>query len=220
MIGALLVFAAFLLLLLVSLSTPIAKSIDLFSLHATVASSVLGSGIRAVATFGVWGYCTSTTESVVGVQRTSGRKCTKPHLGYDFSNDVASIFDLENDQSAINHAITAALVLHPIACALAFLALLFALARLRSPAHRLLHVAALVLVVLAALLATVVFLIDVIFVALARSKLKTVSHGDLIVSYGNAVWMALGAAIALWVASVAICAGLCGCHRPRKSARY
>ncbi|KZT44051.1 hypothetical protein SISSUDRAFT_327198 [Sistotremastrum suecicum HHB10207 ss-3] len=237
MIGALLVFAAFVLLLLVSLSTPIAKSIDLFSLHATVASSVLGSGIRAVATFGVWGYCTSRTErysfefdlytfcidsrkSVVGVQRTSGRKCTKPHLGYDFSNDVASIFDLENDQSAINHAITAALVLHPIACALAFLALLFALARLRSPAHRLLHVAALVLAVLAALLATVVFLIDVIFVALARSKLKTVSHGDLIVSYGNAVWMALGAAIALWVASVAICAGLCGCHRPRKSARY
>lgn len=204
MLGALLVFAAFLLLLLVSLSTPIIHSIYLFQLHANISSSLFDSGITALATFGVWGYCTSSAEkytfssciefvftlafsSVVGVHHSTTSSCTKPHLGYDFSNDLASIFHLENDQSAINHATTAALVLHPIACALSFLAVLFVLIRLRANSQRLFHVIALTFTILAAFLATIVFLIDVIFVAVARSKLKNASHGDLIVSYGNAV---------------------------------
>ena len=53
--------AAFVLLLLVSLSVPIIKSIDLLKLTASVSESV--SGVSADANgsvkFGVWGYCIS-----------------------------------------------------------------------------------------------------------------------------------------------------------------
>jgi len=54
-----LLFIAFLLHLLVSLSVPIAKSIYLFKLTANVSSGLINSGASASVKFGVWGYCFS-----------------------------------------------------------------------------------------------------------------------------------------------------------------
>lgn len=59
-ITPLLVFTAFLLLLLVSLSIPIIKTIYILRLTAYVGASVLDASAQAVARFGVWGYCTSS----------------------------------------------------------------------------------------------------------------------------------------------------------------
>jgi hypothetical protein len=56
----LLCLAAFILLLLVTLSTPIIQSIYLFKLGVRYAASGLGgANVSASARFGVWGYCTS-----------------------------------------------------------------------------------------------------------------------------------------------------------------
>ena len=53
-------FLATLLLLLVSLSVPIIKSIDLFNLTISYGSgSLIDSSVDAVLMFGVWGYCHS-----------------------------------------------------------------------------------------------------------------------------------------------------------------
>jgi hypothetical protein len=54
----LLTFAAFILLLLVSLSVPVIKSIYLFKLTAHI-DGLLGASAKASAKFGVWGYCYS-----------------------------------------------------------------------------------------------------------------------------------------------------------------
>lgn len=54
-----LLFIAFLLLLLVSLSVPITKTIYLFQLVANVSSGILQSGASGSVKFGVWGYCFS-----------------------------------------------------------------------------------------------------------------------------------------------------------------
>ncbi|KAI0080801.1 hypothetical protein K474DRAFT_1657291 [Panus rudis PR-1116 ss-1] len=47
----------FLLLLLVSLSAAIIRSIYLFSLAANFSSSLFNTGATGLARFGVWGYC-------------------------------------------------------------------------------------------------------------------------------------------------------------------
>lgn len=57
-----LLFIAFILLLLVSLSAPIIKSIFLFRLTANVGSSLLNTGASGSVNFGVWGYCISAID--------------------------------------------------------------------------------------------------------------------------------------------------------------
>ena len=63
-ITPLLLLAAFILLLLVSLSTPIIKSIDLLKLSATITEGISGisfanAKVTGSVKFGVWGYCIS-----------------------------------------------------------------------------------------------------------------------------------------------------------------
>ena len=57
-----LVFVAFLLLLLISLSVPVIKTIYLFTLTTNVSSSLFNSGAAAAVKFGVWGYCISSVD--------------------------------------------------------------------------------------------------------------------------------------------------------------
>lgn len=60
-----LLFAAFLLLLLVSLSVPIIKTIDLFKLSATFSEGFGPVSVNANGNvrYGVWGYCISAIEA-------------------------------------------------------------------------------------------------------------------------------------------------------------
>lgn len=152
---------------------------------------------------------------------------------------------------SINHALTAVLVLHPIgtrllppsshftprplahafpACGFSFLTLLASLfiVRARGGAGYSRGASFLTLGVglFTALLTTVVFLIDVIFVAVAKHQIKDATDGLVTGTWGNAVrpfspgsrpadllstpqvWMVLGAAVALWGALVGACVGL------------
>jgi hypothetical protein len=52
-------FVAFLLLLLVSLSLPIAKSIKFFSIDLNYEQGFISSGVRGGVDFGNWGWCTT-----------------------------------------------------------------------------------------------------------------------------------------------------------------
>ena len=73
-----LLFVAFLLLLLVSLSVPITKTIYLFELLANVSSGILKSGVTGNVKFGVWGYCFSGVD-VSGMSSTYRRDLTRFH---------------------------------------------------------------------------------------------------------------------------------------------
>jgi hypothetical protein len=61
--AAFLLFAAWILLLMVSLSVPIADNIQLFRVNLEVDSGLLNSGVSQVVTFGLWGYCTGGRET-------------------------------------------------------------------------------------------------------------------------------------------------------------
>lgn len=106
-----LIFAAFILLLLVSLSAPIIKSIFLFRLTANVGSGLLNTDANGSVNFGVWGYCVSTINvsyvvllsahksstklciislRVVGIDHSTAAQCSKAHLGYTFDKTVVN----------------------------------------------------------------------------------------------------------------------------------
>lgn len=114
-----------------------------------------------------------------------------------------------NIENLISRTTTAALVIHPIGMIqlyftalhlviadsilaagltfLAFLISLFILHRGSNGTARLPSFLTLGIGLLAALLTTVIFLIDVIFVAVVRHKVHNASDGDLNLNWGNAV---------------------------------
>jgi len=78
----------------------------------------------------------------------------------------------------------------PSACALTFLTLLTSLFILRRGSNgtsRLPSLLTLIIGTLAAFLTTVVFLIDVIVIAIVRKRVHNASDGDLDLNWGNAV---------------------------------
>ncbi|KAL1745639.1 hypothetical protein HDZ31DRAFT_81817 [Schizophyllum fasciatum] len=187
-ISPLLTFAAFVLLLLVSLSTPIIKSIHLFSVTSELTTNVFNTdvGVSGYAHFGVWGYCTSDIA-------------------------ISGVSDLEDTISKVT---TAALVLHPIACGLTFLAFLVSalmVCRGRDGPARLPSICSLLWGIFAAVVTTAVFLIDIIFVAIVRNKVRDKSNDQVDMHFDNAIWMALAAAAALWVSLIGGCCGVCAC---------
>ncbi|KAI0082731.1 pali-domain-containing protein [Panus rudis PR-1116 ss-1] len=222
-----LTFVAFLLLLLVSLSAPIIRSIYLFSLAANFSSSLFNTSATGLARFGVWGYCLYNVDvSVLGIDyrpQIDGQ-CSKAHLGYTIDSTVANALHAQNIENTISRATTAALVLHPIACALTFVALLTALGMVRRRTGNVSSLASILTFLVgfvAALLTTIVFLIDVIAVAVVRHRIRDDTDGSLNLNWGNAVWMTLGATVALWGALVGACAGVFHRSRAQKSAdRY
>ncbi|KAH9484232.1 hypothetical protein JR316_0003712 [Psilocybe cubensis] len=66
---------------------------------------------------------------------------------------------------------------------------------------------------LTAFLTTVVFLIDVIVVAVVRARVRNATDDHLDLVWGNAVWMTLGAAVALWLALAGACYGMVAARR-------
>ncbi|OCH95027.1 pali-domain-containing protein [Obba rivulosa] len=214
-------FIAFLLELLVSLSVPVIKSIYLFRLSVNASISLLDTSASGSVKFGVWGYCISAVDvSIIGNDHDVNARCSKTALGYTFDDTIASALHVSNLGNSISHAVSAALVMHPIACGLTFTALLSSLFMIRWRSNDISHsvsIATLIGGLSAAVLTTVAFLVDVLFVATVRYNIDSESHGILDLAWGNAVWMMLGATIALWISIVGACAAVCMCRRPIKT---
>ncbi|KAJ7489811.1 pali-domain-containing protein [Mycena galericulata] len=214
-----LLLVSFILLLLVTLSIPIIKSIFLFRLTAAASSSLLDSSASGSVSFGVFGYCTSGIDtSIIGINHDTAAECSKTHLGYTFDSTVAKALHVSGFENLISKSLTAVLALHPVVAALTFVTLLISLFMLRRGSNgtsRLPSLLALIMGLLTAVLTTVVFLIDVILVAVVRSHVHKDTDGALTLTWGNAVWMTLVATILLWIANVGACAGVCGGNRRR-----
>ncbi|KAK0503154.1 pali-domain-containing protein [Armillaria luteobubalina] len=215
--------SAFVLLLLVSLSVPIIKSLFLFRLTADATNLYGVADANGSATFGVWGYCVSAIDiSIAAISQTStSPECTDPKLGYTFDSTIAAALNVEQYANLINKHSAAALVLHPIACGLAFLTFLSSLFILCRGTGRMPSLCTLGIGLVAAILTTIAFLIDVIVVAIIRHRVSDETDGQLQLTWGNAVWMVLGATVALWLRVVGACCGMCACGRHRnKGGRY
>ncbi|KAK7059364.1 actin cortical patch SUR7/pH-response regulator pali [Favolaschia claudopus] len=190
----------FLLLLLVSLATPIIKGIFFLRLSAASSSTLLNSSARNSVTFGVWGYCASGEDIRIFGINHDAENCSGRHLGYTFDDTLQT--------TLVSKALTASLSLHPIAAVLTFILFLISLFILRRNNHIALQSLSLIqfgIGILAAIITTIALLVDCIVVDAAR---RTISGHIVTVTWGNAVWMTLVAAILLWAVNLEAMTGI------------
>lgn len=196
--GSILVLAATILLLLVTISVPILKSIDF--LTATVGGSGTESG--ATLKFGTLGYCIDS-------------KCAGPTIGYSFdptqvlgiATSVEGIsFDSSKYSTAVIKALTYTLILHPIALAACVLTLITGL--LANCGDMSLKCLNSVFSSLASFITLVAVGCDFALFLIAKKRINDVSGASA--SLGIALWLTLVAWILIVISSFFFCCGSSG----------
>ncbi|GAA5962295.1 hypothetical protein JCM21900_006386 [Sporobolomyces salmonicolor] len=177
--GTLVVIAATILLILVSVSTPLLKSI--YFLKATIDASIDGTDVSGTVTLGAWGYCVGST-------------CSTPKLGY--SLDVAELFGVSGALTGISTSvlkwITYLMVLHPIAAAFGVVSVIFGLlAHIRGFAGTALTTC---FASFAATFASLAFIFDIVVFVIAKQRIQSSDVGGN-AQLGPAIWMTLVALI-------------------------
>jgi len=208
---------SWLLLLLVTLSVPIINSIYLMDVFGQISLSSFAKADDDVK-FGVFGWCTSgASGTVFGITDSESGSCSSPHLGYSMTTELTLVVGNSKTANIIDHGITVALVLHPLACGLVFLTLLISIFMILKPNHRLSSLFTFGVGCVASLITTIIFIIDVAFVAIAKSRVHKDTDGIVTLTWGNAVWMILGAMLAVWIGTAGACFGVCSCSPGRRS---
>ncbi|GAA5892768.1 Rim9p [Sporobolomyces salmoneus] len=193
--GTIVVLAATVLLILVSVSTPLLKSI--YFLEANLSSGNYLGTVR----LGAWGYCVGGT-------------CTSPKLGY--SLNVAELLDIDGRISGISNSvlkwITYLMVLHPIAAAFGVVSVIFGLlAHMRGFAGTALTTC---FASFAATFSLLAFVFDIAVFVIAKQRIESSSVGGS-ASLGPAVWMTLAAMILFGLSGCFFGCGACVIRKQR-----
>ncbi|KAM0751722.1 pali-domain-containing protein [Meredithblackwellia eburnea MCA 4105] len=183
--GTVVVLAGTILLVLVSVSVPLLKSIYFLSasFDATVGSTSVSSG---QITLGVWGYCAASS-------------CSNATLGYTLSN-FDEVFGVSGIAAEIPSSVTSALtkwltyvlVLHPVAAAFGIIASLCGLlAHIREFAVTGFTTC---FAGIGSSIALLAFIFDMILFYIAKKRIDAAGGKAQI---GNAVWMTLAGCLLL-----------------------
>merc|ERR1712093_303092 len=113
-VGTFLLLAASVLLVITTISAPIINSIPILKVNLANGSDV---------SFGTFGYC------ILNVDEDSHDYCSGRHIGYNPANIMTRIENTDFGSASENtsEGLTRVMVLHPVACALSFIAFLLAL---------------------------------------------------------------------------------------------
>ncbi|KIK61270.1 hypothetical protein GYMLUDRAFT_59180 [Collybiopsis luxurians FD-317 M1] len=207
-----LLFAAFILLLLVGLSLPIVHPVYVLRVFATDAQD--GSSLSTELRFGVWGVCAYSTLNPASVINDDGL-CYGPRLGYQDVIPASILAEVNLSQSLVDAALQglmAVLLIHIVAAGLS----LFTLFTSIFLASHCMTILSLILAITTALLSAVVFVVDAVIVGVARAKVPELTSDGLGANVGNAVWMVLGALIASWLGVILLSARACYCCGVRR----
>lgn len=158
-----------------------------------------GGGDRAA--FGVFGYCSSVEND----------QCSGTGVGYDISRAASQFAGANYDNAAVDRA-SSALILHPIAAGIAFLAQIIALA-----SNQFGFLCASLFVFLAFLVSLVCMALDFALFGVVRNAINDNIPGSPAM-YGNATWITLGATASLLVAVIFTLFACC-CGGDRRSNR-
>jgi len=120
-VGTFFLFAAAILLLITTISAPVINDIAILKVMLTNKSDIRNSSV----TFGTFGHCILDVAPV----ETDQDYCTKKTIGYNPAEIMAGIdnTDFKTASEDTSKALTRVMILHPIACGLAFIAFLLAL---------------------------------------------------------------------------------------------
>ncbi|KAJ4407124.1 hypothetical protein N0V85_004414 [Neurospora sp. IMI 360204] len=175
--GTFLLLAATVLLIVTCISAPVINDISIMKVD--LGMPYLGP-IKRV-TFGTFGWC-----EIAGVD-----SCSSSHVGYNPANVMRTIEGIYFSNYAENttKALTKAMILHPIACGLNFIAFLLALGAGLVGSFLASLVAALAFIV-----TVVIMILDFVTFSIIKSRINdspTVSRAH----WGSAAWTTLAAAI-------------------------
>ncbi|EGG05913.1 uncharacterized protein MELLADRAFT_87634 [Melampsora larici-populina 98AG31] len=209
--GTLVVLAAAVLLVLVSISTPILK--DFYFLSADVEATVSSVTLKGNIKLGVFGYCI-----VLGSQDA----CSPVTLGYAL--DPNSLLSLPQDtnlgiSSTVLKNLTYVLILHPIAAGLAVLAVIFGLLSHIREFSRTCWTS--FFASLATTVALIAFVFDIVAFSIAKSKIVEAATNAVGTNaqLGLNVWLTLAAWVALASSSCFFCVGRCLIRKRRRHQR-
>jgi len=199
-IGTFLLLAATVLLIVTSISAPVVHSISLLKIE-------LGTGRARDYThvaFGTFGGCVNRANAY--------DDCTKARVGYSPADilDLAGASYIFSDTARdTTRALTGAMILHPIAAGINFIAFLLALG-----AGVIGSLLASVVALLAFIVTAVILIIDFVLFSIVRSNIN--DNTDYNASYGAAAWTTLVAAICSLIAAIIVFLTCCSGRRKRR----
>jgi hypothetical protein len=203
-VGTFLLFAAAILLLITTITAPVVKDFPMLKVMLTNFTEIRNSSV----TFGTFGHCILDVPPI----QTDQDYCFPKTIGYNPASIMAQIdgtgFSTASGDTA--NALTRVMILHPIACALAFIAFLLAIG------------SGCVGALLASLVSAVTFIITLVVMATdfaAFGIIKNAVNNDGTgshASYGLGMWTLLAAMIILFFATFIV---LFSCFTARRSNR-
>ncbi|WVR03738.1 hypothetical protein IAU60_000733 [Kwoniella sp. DSM 27419] len=192
-----LTFAGFLLLLLVTLSVPIIKTIYLLHVHPAGSNAQGQLAVNA----GVFGLCyQGSSASILGIDYSHNAACTDAAVGYRFDDNFLDL------NGTLVRSLTGSLVLNAIACGLAGLSMLMAFLAWFC-ASRVWEILTFSSLLLSALAAWIAWALDLALALVTAHRIRDATDDVYDGDVGSAVWLALVGAVVL---SLAICLAGCG----------
>jgi uncharacterized membrane protein len=122
---------------------------------------------------------------------------------------------LQNDFSTLVYGVSKALILNPFAAAFALVALIPSIVTVFTT-WRFTQILTTIFLTIAMLCSWVSFIINIVFAALVRSRIKSATNGAYKGAIGNAVWISLAGAIIMTIATLMALIGSVCCVKRRK----
>ncbi|CAK7235849.1 hypothetical protein SBRCBS47491_009435 [Sporothrix bragantina] len=201
-IGSFLLFAATILLLVVTISAPVVNNISLLKVEANDVSS----GSNPAITFGTFGYCS--------INNGGADACSPKKVGYNpaavvTAADVSTSFSTASEDST--KALTRVMILHPIATGVAFIAFLLAVGAGVVGSFLGAFVSLLTFIITAVVLIT-----DFVLFHIIKDHVNDSNSGAK-AKYGVAIWLLLVAAICSLLGTLVVFFSCCSArmHRQR-----
>lgn len=214
-VSCVLLLASTILLLLVSVSSPILKPVYLASIESILAKEDLTSATTELR-FGVWGLCATSVPNQTP-RFSSNAVCFGPMLGYDIPSDLTNLAGVPPLLSqAVDHSLLLMLVLHPVTAGLSFIGFVFSF--FLGPQD--VAIFTLVVTILAGILGIVVFASDVALVIVLRNAILSEAQNNLEVVFGPGTWMVLAAVAMIWLTVIFLSARACYCCGVTKYYNY
>lgn len=207
-------FAAFALLFVVSLSAPVLKPIYILEIISNVPPNVPKTSVATQVRFGLWGWCAGAFEFSSGDAKfVQNAVCSKPpQLGYEVDPILLNLTGQPELAQTVVKGLTYILILHPIACGLTLITSLSSLYfTLRPSTVHAVPIVTLLLNIVPTLLTTLVWVIDLVLVLIARSRVAAATNNALVVNWGNGTWLTFAAMVALWAGIVGLSIVSCYC---------
>jgi uncharacterized membrane protein len=204
-VGTVLLFISAILLLITTISAPVIGDIAILKVMLTNKTDIRNSSV----TFGTFGHCVLDVAPV----QTDQDYCYPKHIGYNPA-DIMTTIDHTTFSTAAedsSKALTRVMILHPIACALAFIAFLFALGAGFCGA-----IFASMIAAVAWLVTLVVMVTDFVLFGIIKRHVNSDGSGSH-AYYSVGMWTILAAMILLFIATFIVLFTCCSSRMHRNN---